>query len=160
MSTVEATGNPYAEVIWTREERTGVQKNVFRNHVELENWPRHITYQAPGHCSSVRQLTEVADGLRSGRIWFRRLSWREVARRERELGLSHIEARRARNDVEERRPLRPLDTRSLLKRRWTGIKTRNVVTPQEDIEAAVWADDEARARARAAELDEIEDWEN
>ena len=146
---MKATGNPYAAPIWTREERTGEQKNVYQHRVEMTNWPSYITYQAPGHNSSVRELTEIADGLRSGRIYFRRVPAAEVARRERALGLAHVEARRARNDVEQRRPLRPLDTRSLLKRRWMGIKTRNEVTPPEDIEAAIWPDD--------AVVDDIED---
>lgn len=134
-----------------------MQKNVFKWHVEMEGWPAWATFEAPGHISSVRKLQHIADGLRAGAIWFRRLNFAEVSRRERELGLTRVEARRARNDATLVRPLRPLATRSALLRKWTGIHTRETVSEQEDIEAAIWPEEPARARGA---VDEIEQWED
>lgn len=137
-------------MMWTRVESTGEPKILYRYHVDVEAWPAWVTYEAPGHISSLRKLQCVADGLRSGAIWFRRVSAAEVARREQEHGLATTESRRARADAWEVRHLRPLETRSKILRNGTGIKTRGVVTDEDDARAAQWMEDAIRAAQAAA----------
>lgn len=152
-------------MIYTREERTGERKVIHKHHVDVEAWPEGwVPFAAPSYIGSVRKLRCIADGFRSGAIWFRRMGAAEVARRARVLGLAGVEARRARADADEVRPLRPLDTRSQRLRNGTGINTRPVVTEEEDVQAGIWPDaiEEAVAAPASApeEEDEIEEWED
>ena len=132
-TTVAATGNPYATMtgMWSPHEATGEQKTVYRYGVELEGWPAGTTLESPGHISDLRVLDRLHAGFERGAIGFRVLSAREVARRERVLGIAHDESRHSRNDCQVRH-LRPVETRSKILRNGTGIKTAEWVTEEED----------------------------
>lgn len=134
---VAATGNRHATMMYTLHETTGAQKIIFRYGVELVGWPKDVTFESPGHISSIHKLNRLRAGFERGRIRFRRLSAAEISRRERRLGLAGDESRRGRRDAAQVRQLRPVETRSKLLRNGTGIKTREWIVEDDEAEEGV-----------------------
>lgn len=151
------TDNPNANMDWLRVV-TGTQKIVFKYHVELRGWLDGVTFEAPGHISSLDTLYALITALARGEMTFVRLSPEEVVRRGEAVDMYYATTElslSARADTGKVRPLRPLETRSARLRKGTVNKTTEWV-PAEEL-AAEAADAAAAAAALIEDDDEIEE---
>ena len=120
--------------MWDFTEESGslhVQKIAFKYGVELCGWPEDVSFQSPASMPA-KQLEQVLVAMRLGRIYFRKLPLRTLEWYAQMSG-SHLVSERVnvgRADKAQRRPPRPVETRSKKKIK-RGIKTARFVNTED-----------------------------